>query len=63
MNALPEDDQTGRAKMQINIDELIGNNNVGMAVSTKEGYELIEIEEAVKQEQGCWIRFLKYPAA
>jgi len=47
--------------IQQQIDELIGNTNVGIAVCNKEGYELIELEEGVKNDHGCWIRFMKTP--
>jgi hypothetical protein len=33
-----------------------------MAVCNKEGYELIELEEAVKYDHGCWLKFSKLPA-
>jgi len=59
---IPEDQQEARDKKQEEIDELIGNTNVGMAKCDKTGYELIELEEAVKFEQGCWVRFMKLPA-
>jgi len=42
---------------------MIGNNNVGVAITPKDGYELLELEEAVKHEHGCWVRFMKYPSA
>lgn len=63
MAALPEEDQDGKDRMQAEIDELIGLNNVGIANSAKSGYELLELEENVKYDHGCWVRFLKYPAA
>lgn len=35
---------------------------IGTATSEKSGYELIELEEAVKNEGGCWIKFIKAPS-
>lgn len=35
---------------------------MGTARAVKEGYELLELEEAVKYDHGCWIRFMKYPS-
>lgn len=34
---------------------------VGVAACEKVGFELIELEEAVKNEGGCWVRFMKVP--
>lgn len=36
---------------------------IGTATSEKAGFELIELEEAVKVEGGLWIKFIKAPAA
>ena len=59
---IPEDQPEDRDRKQAEIDDLIGNTNVGMAKCEKTDYELIELEEAVKFEQGCWVRFMKLPA-
>lgn len=34
---------------------------IGTAISEKSGFELIELEEAVKKEGGCWLKFYKVP--
>jgi hypothetical protein len=34
---------------------------VGRATCEKEGYELVEVEEMVNTEKGCWLRFSKLP--
>jgi hypothetical protein len=34
---------------------------IGTATSEKSGFELIELEEAVKFEGGCWLKFIKLP--
>jgi hypothetical protein len=34
---------------------------IGVAACEKVGFELIELEEAVKNEGGCWVRFMKVP--
>lgn len=36
---------------------------IGTATSEKSGFELLELEEAVKSEGGCWIKFIKAPSA
>lgn len=33
----------------------------GLSVCEKTGFEIIEFEEAVTKEEGCWLRFVKYP--
>ena len=35
--------------------------NVGKSISKKDAYELVELEEFVKNDKGCWLRFLKLP--
>jgi hypothetical protein len=47
--------------IQKKIDELISSTNVGKVITNKLGFELIEIEEMVKLEKGCWLRFMKLP--
>jgi hypothetical protein len=34
---------------------------IGTATTEKSGFELIELEEAVKYEGGCWLKFIKIP--
>lgn len=34
---------------------------MGRAVCVKEAYELVELEEYVKNDKGCWFRFIKMP--
>jgi len=36
---------------------------IGTATCEKSGFELIELEEAVKIDGGCWIKFVKVPNA
>jgi hypothetical protein len=63
LGEVPEDDQEKRDNLQDEIDELMGNTNVGMANCAKTGYELIELEESVRYDHGTWIRFMRTPAA
>lgn len=34
---------------------------VGMSVCEKQGFELIELEEAIKNDGGCWLTLMKLP--
>ena len=34
---------------------------VGISVCEKQGFELIELEEAVKNDGGCWLTLMKLP--
>lgn len=34
---------------------------IGTAICEKNGFELIELEEAVKTDGGCWLKFYKVP--
>ena len=61
LNATPEDEQKARNLLQKQIDDLVGFSNVGTSICYKESYELIELEESIKQEEGCWIKFMKTP--
>jgi len=38
-------------------------SNVGKIECTKSSYELVEFEEMIKYEKGCWLRFMKIPPA
>lgn len=35
--------------------------HIGLAVCDKAGFELIEFEEAVKNEGGCYLKFMRIP--
>lgn len=58
---VPEDDTAAKEGLQQEIDELVGGTNVGKAICFKDGYQLVEIEEMVKSDKGCWLRFMKLP--
>lgn len=60
---VPEDEenQPKRDEIQLKIDDLIGDTNVGRVICTKESYEIVEMEEAIRAEGGCWLRFMKLP--
>ena len=58
---VPEDDEAAKEPIQKQIDELIGETNVGKVKCVKNGYELVELEEFTKQDKGCWLRFMKLP--
>ena len=34
---------------------------VGISVCEKQGFELIELEEAIKNDGGCWLTLMKLP--
>jgi len=34
---------------------------IGSAICEKFGFELIELEDAVKEDGGCWLKFIKVP--
>lgn len=36
---------------------------IGEAICDKRGFELIEFEEWVTKDQGCWLKFSKLPPA
>jgi hypothetical protein len=36
--------------------------STGVAVCEKTGFDLIEFEEAVREEGGCWLKLMKVPA-
>ena len=58
---IAEDDTAARDPIQAQIDELIGETNVGKAFCGKDGYELVELEEMIRYDRGCWLRFMKVP--
>lgn len=59
LNAIAEDDEDGRSRIQAKIDAIIASTNVGTAVCTFDAYELVELEEHVVNDKGCWLRFMK----
>lgn len=61
LNEISEEDAAAKVPIQKKVDDLISSTNVGQVITNKHGYELVEIEEMVKQEKGCWLRFMKLP--
>lgn len=61
LNATPSEENQARDLIQQQIDDLVGYSNVGTAISNKTGYELIDLEEAVTLDEGCWVKFMKTP--
>ena len=43
------------------ISEIQGKIYTGSLASDKQGFELVEFEEWVQKDKGCWIRLLKMP--
>jgi len=43
------------------VESLRRQSQVGSFTCEKSGFELIEFEEMVKIEGGCWLRFIKVP--
>jgi hypothetical protein len=57
----PEEEGQAREMLQQQIDDLVGFSNIGTSICIKENYELIELEESIKNDEGCWIKFMKTP--
>jgi len=60
---VPEEEEAAKEPIQKQIDEIIGETNVGRVKCVKTGYELVEFEEFTKHDKGCWLRFMKTPPA
>lgn len=60
---MPEEEEAAKEPIQKQIDEIIGETNVGRVKCVKTGYELVEFEEFTKHDKGCWLRFMKTPPA
>ena len=60
---VPEDEenQPQRDEIQAKIDAIAGGSNVGTKACPKASYELVEMEEQVLIDGGCWLRFMKLP--
>ena len=61
LNEVPEEENEKRIVLQDKIDDLTRLTNIGKVSTQKEGYELVELEEMVNSEKGCWLRFFKLP--
>ena len=61
MGAPGESAEPERARIESEIAELQKSTLVGISVCEKQGFELIELEEAVKNDGGCWLTFMKLP--
>lgn len=55
----PESEEAKELSSQIS--ELQGRIFTGSISSEKQGYELIELEEWVQRDKGCWLKFMKLP--
>lgn len=64
MAASVDGSDDGKLKQQVEkeIEHLRAKSMIGTAVCDKSGFELIELEEAVQQDGGCWLKFYKVPA-
>ena len=51
-----------RTRLQDEIAEVQKSALTGISICDKQGFELIEIEEAIKNDGGCWLKFMKLPA-
>lgn len=47
--------------IQSQIADLQGRIYTGFVASEKQGFEVVEFEEQVNKEKGCWVRFMKLP--
>ena len=61
MGAPGESAEPERARIEAEIAELQKTMLVGISVCEKQGFELIELEEAVKNDGGCWLTLMKLP--
>ena len=61
MGAPGESAEPERQRLESDIAEVQKTINNGTSVCEKQGFELIELEEAVKNDGGCWLNFMKLP--
>jgi len=61
MGAPGESAEPERARLEAEIAEVQKQTMVGVSVCEKQGFELIELEEAIKNDGGCWLKFMKLP--
>ena len=61
MGAPGEEADPARNRLEADIAELQNQTLTGLSVCEKQGFELIELEEAVKNDGGCWLKFMKLP--
>ncbi len=47
--------------VQHQISELQTRTYTGHIISEKQGFEVVEFEEQVIREKGCWVKFMKLP--
>ena len=55
----PSEDE--KARIEAEIKEVQDQTLVGVSICEKQGFELIELEEAIKNDGGCWLTFMKLP--
>jgi hypothetical protein len=61
--AEPTDEQKDQTKqLQEEVDTLKAQSMIGTCFCDKTTFELIELEEAVKNDGGCWVKFVKAPS-
>lgn len=63
MGAPGESVEPERARLEADIAEVQKSTLIGEAICEKQGFELIELEEAIKNDGGCWLTFMKLPQA
>ena len=56
------ENEAEKAKIQGEIDELQKFTQIGRSSCEKQGFELIELEESIIKEGGCWLVLHKVPA-
>ena len=54
-----EENAAQRTALQNQINEI--KTDIGLSISEKQGFELIELEEAVRHDGGAWLKFMKLP--
>lgn len=61
MGAPGESVEPERTRLESDIAELQKTTLVGISICEKQGFELIELEEAIKNDGGCWLTLMKLP--
>ena len=61
LSAAEEVKEDEKARVEAEIAEVQKQTLIGVSMSEKQGFELIEVEEAIKNDGGCWLTLMKLP--
>ena len=56
MGAPGEEPEPERVQLEEEMAELKKQSLNGISICEKQGFELIELEEAIKNDGGCWLK-------